>query len=687
MTANDNLKLVGTTLDKKYLIAELLGEGGMGAVYGATHLHLNRPCAIKVINRRHAADPVALKRFKLEAEAASSLKHPNIIDIYDFGITDSEQAYIVMERIDGSSLDDLLQQHKFLHYEIAIPILVQICDGLAHAHERKVLHRDLKPGNMMLIKDGDKFKVKIVDFGVAKLLPGTGRTVDTLTATGEIFGSPLYMSPEQCMGQSLDVRSDIYALGCVIYQTLTGKLPFVGDSLFEVVMQHVNLMPPNFAQVSPDVAIPEKLEKIVFRSISKERTLRYNSVIDLKAALLQVSRAGEFTDIPTAGVNPRPDLDSAIFPDTMPLMTAPPKDSINIDRATDSEPSKENRIPEDEAIRKRSSTSKWPPFCILDDSFLNAPGVDEDEIELLERLRGERRTDEYSEHSLSTLDQLATVFGSRSEYEKTIVCKQKELEIIRFLFGPDTMDEAFLLETIGLYFSFLPNYEAAEYCYRRSLELKRSHLRDDDADIVRSLTFLANTLISTKKLDEAIELLRTARNLAELHLGEMNLDSSEVYSLLGDCFFYDQTYAKAYEFFEKALKIKKQLLGETDLQLRLLFSNMARCKYLLKQYHSAIKLCEEANRITYANMGRYGATAEPPFTLLMNIYAAMNDLPKAEEAGLKAIGILQEYEGENSRDLPPVLDELAEIYESHGQIEKAEALKKRAKQIRKDLDA
>lgn len=741
MAPSDKLKLVGTVLDKKYQITEILGEGGMGAVYGAKHLHLNRSCAIKVISKRHAADPIALKRFKLEAEAASTLKHPNIIDIHDFGITDDEQAYIVMERIDGQSLDDLLEQFKFLHYELAVQIFLQVCDGLAHAHERRVLHRDLKPGNIMLLKRDGGYDVKIVDFGVAKLLPGTGRTVDKLTATGEIFGSPLYMSPEQCMGQALDLRSDIYALGCVLYQTLTGKLPFVGDSLFEVVMQHVNMMPPAFAQVAPDVAIPEKLEKIVFRSISKERTLRYNSILDIKNALLQINRAGQFTEMPSS--NPRPALDSAIFPDTMPgaFLNDPAKDSLDqtqkstedssssankdsstannsstgsffadtksdgkplpdnspsdadsgsstehkaapIHAASDGPPAANRPLAADEF--KRDWSKSFPDYCALDDSFLNDVGVDEDEIELLEELRTENAKEEYSERSIKTLGELSTVFGSRSEYDRAIVCKQKELAIIRYHFGPDTLDEAFLLETIGLYYSFLPNYEASEFCYRRSLELKREHLRDDDADIVRSLTFLANPLMSMNRLSEALELLRTARNLAEQHLGEKNLDTSEVYSLLGDCFFYEHTYAKAIEFFTKALVVKKELLGETHSQLHLILTNLGRCKYLLKQYHSAIKHCQEAIRVSDANKDMR-AMAEPPYTLLMSIYGAMNDLPKAEQAGQKAIQILEEFEGIYSRDLPAVLDELAYIYEYHEMHDKSKPYRERANQIREYL--
>lgn len=694
MALNDKLKLVGTVFDKKYKITDLLGEGGMGAVYGATHQHLNRSCAVKVISHRHVADPVALRRFKLEAEAASLLKHPNIIEIYDFGITDQEQAYIVMERIDGESLDDLLTRHKFLHYEIAVPIFLQVCDALAHAHERKVLHRDLKPGNIMLLKEGDRYKVKLVDFGVAKLLPGTGRTVDKMTATGEIFGSPLYMSPEQCMGQSLDVRSDIYALGCVLYQTLTGKLPFVGDSLFEVVMQHVNVLPPNFAHVAPDVAIPDKLEKLVFRSISKERTLRFNTVQDFKVALMMISRAGHFSDVQDLqGINPRPSLDAAIFPDSMPDLKGKEKPELDSTQKSEANPpDKTQPVPNQEQIADPSGAGNArarekrvesvPDGWKLDDSFFHEPGIDDDETYLLERLREEKAKDEFNEKSLRTLGELAVFYGARSDYERNIVCNQKQLEIIRYLFGPDTLDEAFLLERIGLDYYLWSKYDASEFCYRKSLELKREHLRDDDPDIIRSLCFLAKTLMCKSQLEEALELLRTARNLAEKYLGEKHLDTAEVYSLLGDAFFADATYAKSYEFYAKELDAKKEVLLDTDMELRPVYTNLARCKYMLKQYQSAIKLCEEANRITDANPKKLNGLAEPPYTLLLSIYSAMNELEKAKNCAQKSIQILEQFEGPDSIYLPPVLDELAELYELNEMQEEAQPLRDRAAQIR-----
>lgn len=162
--------MLGKVLDKRYKVTALIGEGGMGSVYKGEHVHLKRDCAIKVVRREIASDPVALKRFKLEAEAASILKHPNVIEIFDFGITDDNFAFIVMEFLSGESLDDVLERHRFLHWAQSMPIFLQVCDALTHAHNKGVLHRDLKPPNIMLTEsETSDIHVKLVDFGIASL--------------------------------------------------------------------------------------------------------------------------------------------------------------------------------------------------------------------------------------------------------------------------------------------------------------------------------------------------------------------------------------------------------------------------------------------------------------------------------------------------------------------------------------
>jgi eukaryotic-like serine/threonine-protein kinase len=277
-------KLVGTVFVDRYEIVCIIGEGGMGKVYRARHKLMKRLVAIKVVHPHLVSSAVTLTRFQQEAEAASCLNHPNIVAVHDFGL--APRAYLVMDYLDGVSLADLLENDAHLSLERSLHIFVQICSGLAHAHQHGVVHRDLKPSNIMLIDvDGQTDFVKIVDFGIAKLMLRDMEESKHLTVTGEIFGSPLFMSPEQCRAKSLDGRSDIYSLGCIMYRTLTGIQPIVGLELMECLYNHVNTAPRPFSDNCPELNLPEALEMIVLKCMEKDQEKRFQSMQELKDAL------------------------------------------------------------------------------------------------------------------------------------------------------------------------------------------------------------------------------------------------------------------------------------------------------------------------------------------------------------------------------------------------------------------
>ena len=189
-------------------------------------------------------DQTSKKRFQLEAEAASCLKHPNIIAVYDYGIAPTGQPYLVMEYLVGESLADLIKRDKNIEQRRVVKIFIQACDALSHAHKKGVIHRDLKSSNIMLVEQEDKSDiVKVLDFGIAKLMPASGKLPQNLTQTGEVFGSPIYMSPEQCLGQTLDQRSDIYSMGTMLYEALTGVPPLVGNTIVDTMQMHVGTKP------------------------------------------------------------------------------------------------------------------------------------------------------------------------------------------------------------------------------------------------------------------------------------------------------------------------------------------------------------------------------------------------------------------------------------------------------------
>lgn len=286
LTTIANDILIGTTIAGRYQILSFIGRGGMSVVYKARHKYMERIAAIKMLHAHLVSNDKSLKRFQQEAQAASCLAHPNIMGVHDFGLTAQGQPYLVMDYLQGASLAEVIEKDGPLTAERAINLFIQACDALAHAHQKNVVHRDLKPSNIMLVEDADNPDfVKIVDFGIAKILPQAERQGQHLTQTGEVFGSPLYMSPEQCLSSDLDARSDVYSLGCVMYETLTGKVPLSGANMLETMYMHLNEPPLPFRKVRPDLSIPEDLEAIIFKTMEKLPKDRQQSMLELKEDL------------------------------------------------------------------------------------------------------------------------------------------------------------------------------------------------------------------------------------------------------------------------------------------------------------------------------------------------------------------------------------------------------------------
>ena len=272
--------LIGTTLAGNYEILSILGQGGMGVVYKARHALMDRVVAIKMLQAQLITDSMSVKRFQQESKAASRINHPNVITVYDFGISPTGQPYIVMDCLTGVPLADIIKTDGQVSVERTIKVMVQACDALDHAHRQGVIHRDLKPSNIVLINfDNEKDFVKVVDFGVAKLMNGTES--QRLTQVGEVCGSPVYMSPEQCKGMELDARSDIYSMGIVLFESLTGHLPILGKTMVDTMSRHISAPPAKFNEVRPDLYIPERLETVVLRALAKDPADRQQSMAEL----------------------------------------------------------------------------------------------------------------------------------------------------------------------------------------------------------------------------------------------------------------------------------------------------------------------------------------------------------------------------------------------------------------------
>ncbi len=270
--------LIGRLINDRFKVVALVARGGMGKVYRAEQAPLGRTCALKVLNPKYAGDhdPEFHKRFFLEASIASKLTHPNTVTIFDYGRTDDDIYYMAMEYLEGRTLHRGIREEGSFSDERTAHVARQVCRSLREAHSLGVIHRDLKPANIFLVDHADEHDfVKVLDFGLVKNVENPG---EDLTQAGLFMGSPKYMAPEQIKGDKVDGRTDIYALGIIMYEMLVGKVPFDRPNSVHIMMAHVNEPPPPMRSINPDIQISQSTEELIFKCLEKDPDLRYPSM-------------------------------------------------------------------------------------------------------------------------------------------------------------------------------------------------------------------------------------------------------------------------------------------------------------------------------------------------------------------------------------------------------------------------
>ncbi len=284
----------GELIAGKYQIIRVLGVGAMATVYLARHALCDELFALKMLNKEIIDNEEAKARFDREAKAISKLAHPNIVSLHDYGRTTQGNPYFVMDYLEGVSLLDMLSREKLLEQKRAVPFFRQISEAMAHAHAAGVVHRDLKPSNIVLVRKSDSAgslteQARVVDFGIAKIVHSWEENEAKLTQDGEAIGSPAYMSPEQCRGIDLDHRSDIYSLGCIMYEALCGVRPFDAEYALAILVKQVTEAAPPMISRNGRAAFSNDVENIVMKCLEKDPTLRYQSMEELKRDLQKIS--------------------------------------------------------------------------------------------------------------------------------------------------------------------------------------------------------------------------------------------------------------------------------------------------------------------------------------------------------------------------------------------------------------
>jgi serine/threonine-protein kinase len=302
--------LTGQTLLGRYHLQRILGRGGMGYVYLAEQVTIHKQVAVKVLSTTYASNPEHKERFLREAKAASKVAHDNVIEVIDFGATPNGSVFIAMELLHGEELSELVAREAPLSWVRAKKIILQVCRAIHAAHEQDILHRDIKPENCFRIKRGaNRDFIKVLDFGLAKAV-GREAPQQAITQTGAVFGTAEYMSPEQARAKSVDARSDVYAVGVMLYELMTGRVPFEAESFMEVLAAQISDPPRPPREVAPQAEISPELEALILKALAKDPDERFGSMRRLAEAVAAVPVA---SSVPAAVPATRTPLEKTLL--------------------------------------------------------------------------------------------------------------------------------------------------------------------------------------------------------------------------------------------------------------------------------------------------------------------------------------------------------------------------------------
>jgi serine/threonine protein kinase len=597
--------LVGKLFAERYNMLSILGEGGMSVVYKAHHTMMDRQVAIKILKNFESSQDTMLKRFQQEARAASSLNHNNLITLYDFGISEDGLAYIVMDYLEGQSLEARIEKQGRLSPDNALKLFIQVCEGLDHAHSKGIIHRDIKPSNIVLLSaTGTNDFVKIVDFGIAKLLPESNKETFHLTQAGQIFGSPLFMSPEQCLNRKIDNRTDVYALGATLYTALVGRPPFEAPTLAEIIYSHLKENPTPPSQTVPEAKIPERLEHVILKCLEKQPEDRFQSMAEVRAELEAVhGKTKKSSAVKQTLINVVIAEDSDELASKLTESIAVGGGMAVLARAKSGE----------EAIDK---VMQYMPQVALVD--VKMPGLDgaevakqlkacspnirvllftagEDYQSLIKALNA--GADGYLFKDLSPgrlAPAIKSIVNGIAWIDPEITSrvlrqsahtagKSAQLDVSTKAASNGDSDHAAFLEDLAQIYVQEKKYDEAEALYHGSIALNEKARGKETPELGGTLTKLADLYMSRQKTNAAEQLYMRALQLRFQTLGQEHLDVASSLESLALLFQTSGGHAESERFYLWALRIRQKLCDRSEESVGLLASTYQKLSTLYHQ--------------------------------------------------------------------------------------------------------
>ena len=542
---------LGKIIADKYEMLELVGGGGTGLVYKALQLEGKKIVAVKVLFPQMVLRQDVVNRFKQEASASRLLSHPNIVAVLDFG-ADRSQPYLVMEFIDGVSASDWVEEQGKLPLAQAVSIMLQACAGIQHAHSRSVVHRDLKPSNLMITFDNEKREqVKVVDFGLAKAFRDESASASKLTKTGDICGSPSYMSPEQCRGIKLDYRTDLFSLGCVFYELINGKPPFYGEDPIEVILRQIEETPQEVQLADVDSNVASKANAVLFRAMAKDREQRYQSIEELQTDIgkifskkesiwespllkLKVAKLkflGRSDRLPSKKVLaiavPVAVIISSVIPLFLLLAPKATKDAFNgpitwqVTQPKASQEKPPERIKFTEFLVSRleegAGRDSQPVVNALQERieyFKRTMQYEQEESDLEKLLRIRKKIDgPTSVPTATAMLELANCLYDQGKYSHARPGYQAAIPIFERTFAKDFEDLAPPLTRSASIDLLFGNVDQATQEYKKALAIMRAHNKTDSRDFAIATSGMAEACKRQGQYDQAAELFEQGAKL------------------------------------------------------------------------------------------------------------------------------------------------------------------------------
>lgn len=675
--------LIGQVFAAKYKILELIGTGGWGNVYRGTHLHLGTDIAIKVLHKHLAEETVSLKRLEQEAKLLSQLNNPFIVRILDYA--PPPVPYIVMEYFEGTPLNKRLKNNGPLDAGAAIELFMQMCEGLSAAHALGLVHRDLKPSNILLKLEPDGIlKSKIVDFGIAKLISEINEQ-ERITSTGEVLGSPAYMSPEQWSGRS-EHLSDIYALGCIMYEVMSGKPAFKAHSSVDYLNLHISSDPPPIHRIAPQSKIPADLEDVLRKCLQKKPEDRYESCAAINQDLMQI-KAGKRIKISLPGelrrtkklaasllvfliaastglfwlerkpivtyaclvLNSQADRDatansteSAIQKYRQSLLLAEflgkqDKSKLHAMRMLSKLLKKLNSLPEAEFLDTQINEIIGVPGTELQRALSNVR-YERDVNANLSMAEAHARqalteaTKSYGYHSLAVsdaLNELAIILRRQMLYKDSVEMHKDSLRIAEDLLEPDDLIIAKRLNELGFTLIFADQVSEAKSLLERSVNI--SARQNDIIDNTLSLANLGNAYLQVNDYKSALDSLYKALKLCPK---EETSELSRIWTRLGYVYLAKHDNLKAIDCLNKGLELRKKagVFNEPDSEHQL--SNLGVAYSNLKDYAKAEKYFEQALKMRIDSDPRHPRLPKL-FSFLMDVKLHLGKNDEAEKLKLR----------------------------------------------------